>query len=40
MGARMMLGLFWVPAEGEDALTSRIEVQPSGEVFANGQRLR
>jgi hypothetical protein len=40
MGARMMMGLFAVPGEGPDTLTSRIEVNPQGHVLANGQRLR
>ena len=40
MGARMMMGLFMTPGEGEDELTSKIEIQGTGEVFANGQRLR
>ncbi|WP_415919221.1 DUF2125 domain-containing protein [Tateyamaria sp. SN6-1] len=40
MGARMMMGLFAVPGEGEDSLTSRIEVNDEGHVLANGQRLR
>jgi hypothetical protein len=40
MGARMMLGLFARPGEGEDTLVSTIEVNPAGEVLANGQRLR
>lgn len=40
MGARMMLGLFARPGEGEDTLVSRIEVTPEGSVFANGQQLR
>lgn len=40
MGARMMMGLFAVPVEGEDTLNSRIEVNPEGHVLANGQRLR
>lgn len=40
MGARMMMGLFAVPGEGEDTLNSRIEVNPEGHVMANGQRLR
>ena len=39
-GARMMLGLFAVPGEGEDELLSTIEVQSDGSVFANGQQLR
>lgn len=40
MGARMMMGLFAVPGEGEDILTSKIEVQPNGQIMANGQRLK
>lgn len=40
MGARMMLGLFARPGEGEDTLVSTIEVNEAGEVLANGQRLR
>ena len=39
-GMRMMLGLFAVPAEGEDALTSRIEVKANGHILANGQRIQ
>ena len=40
MGARMMLGLFARPGEGEDTLTSTIEVKGDGSVSANGQRIR
>lgn len=40
MGARMMLGLFARPAEGDDHLTSEIEVNSDGTVLANGQQLR
>ncbi len=40
MGARMMMGLFAVPGEGEDSLTSKIEVKSNGQVLANGQRLK
>ncbi|WP_420013216.1 DUF2125 domain-containing protein [Tateyamaria sp.] len=40
MGARMMMGLFAVPGDGPDTLTSRIEVNPEGHVLANGQRIR
>lgn len=40
MGARMMMGLFAVPGEGEDTLNSRIEVNDEGHVLANGQRIR
>ncbi len=40
MGARMMMGLFAQPGEGEDTLTSKIEVKDGGQVYANGQRLK
>ncbi|WP_299553549.1 DUF2125 domain-containing protein [uncultured Tateyamaria sp.] len=40
MGARMMMGLFAVPGEGEDTLNSKIEVNDEGHVLANGQRIR
>jgi hypothetical protein len=40
MGARMMLGLFARPGDGEDTLVSKIEVNKEGQVLANGQRLR
>lgn len=40
MGARMMMGMFTVAGEGEDVLTTNIEVKGDGEVRANGQRLR
>ncbi|MEE9427024.1 MAG: DUF2125 domain-containing protein [Paracoccaceae bacterium] len=40
MGARMMLGLFARPGDGEDTLTSTIEVKSDGSIFANGQQLR
>lgn len=40
MGARMMLGLFARPGEGEDTLVSTIEVNGDGSVFANGQQLK
>ena len=41
MGARMTLGLFARPGGGgEDHLTSDIEVNPDGSVFANGQQLQ
>ncbi|WP_299044883.1 DUF2125 domain-containing protein [uncultured Tateyamaria sp.] len=40
MGARMMMGLFAVPGEGEDTLNSKIEVNDQGHVLANGQRIR
>ncbi|WP_343116242.1 DUF2125 domain-containing protein [Ostreiculturibacter nitratireducens] len=39
MGARMMMGMFAVPA-GEDALTSKIEFREDGGLYANGQRLQ
>lgn len=40
MGARMMMGLFARPGEGEDSLVSTIEVNEDGSVLANGQRIR
>lgn len=39
-GARMMMGLFARPGDGEDTLVSTIEVQEDGAVLANGQRIR
>lgn len=40
MGARIMMGLFAVVGEGEDTLTSKIEVTGDGQILANGQRLK
>ncbi|MFV2001991.1 MAG: DUF2125 domain-containing protein [Paracoccaceae bacterium] len=40
VGARMMLGLFARPADGEDTLTSTLEINGDGTIFANGQQLR
>jgi hypothetical protein len=40
MGARMMMGIFMKAGEGDDTLTSKIDVSPDGKVFANGQRLK
>lgn len=40
MGARMMMGMFMVPGQGEDELTSQIEINSEGHVLANGQRLK
>ncbi|MEM6371823.1 MAG: DUF2125 domain-containing protein [Pseudomonadota bacterium] len=40
MGARMMMGLFAVPGDAPDTLNSRIEVNETGHVLANGQRIR
>jgi hypothetical protein len=40
MGARMMLGLFARPGDGEDTLVSEITLQEDGAVLANGQRIR
>ncbi len=39
MGARMMMGMFAVPA-GEDELTSKIEFKEDGGIYANGQRIQ
>ena len=40
IGARMMMSLLTVPGNGDDMLTSKIEVKPDGQVLANGQRLK
>ncbi len=40
MGARMMMGVFANPVEGEDALKSEIEFTEDGQILANGQRLK
>lgn len=40
MGARMMIGMVARQTEGEDTLTSTIEVNQDGSVIANGQRIR
>ena len=40
MGTRMMMGLFAVAGDGEDTLTSKIEVNGDGSILANGQRLK
>jgi len=41
MGARMMTGLFAKPGDGDDSLTSKIEVDgATGAISANGQRLQ
>lgn len=40
MGARMMLGMLAVPGQGEDTLTSKIEINEQGHILANGQRLQ
>jgi len=39
-GARMMLGLFARPGDGEDTLQSTIEMKEDGSIVANGQRIR
>jgi hypothetical protein len=39
MGARMMMGMFAVPA-GDDVLTSKIEFKEDGGIYANGQRVQ
>lgn len=40
MGARMMMGLFARPGEGEDSLTSKIEITEENHILANGQRIQ
>lgn len=39
-GVRMMMGLFAVPGSAPDTLSSTIEVQGNGQIFANGQRIQ
>ncbi|APG48615.1 DUF2125 domain-containing protein [Phaeobacter porticola] len=40
MGARMMMGMLAVPGDGDDTLTSKIEVTEDGQIKANGQRIK
>ncbi len=40
MGIKMMSGLFAKPGTGPDTLTSRIEIDPSGSILANGQKIQ
>lgn len=40
MGARMMIGMFARPGDGEDTLVSTIEMTEDGQILANGQRIR
>ena len=40
MGARMMMGLFAVPGDAPDTLSSKVEFTPEGQVLANGQRIK
>ncbi|MBO9474110.1 DUF2125 domain-containing protein [Shimia sp. R10_1] len=40
LAARFMMGTFTKPGDGEDTLTSKIEVNDKGHVLANGQRLK
>lgn len=40
MGARMMLSMFAVAGSGEDQLKSTLEINESGQILANGQRIR
>ncbi|MBU2962578.1 DUF2125 domain-containing protein [Citreicella sp. C3M06] len=40
MGTRMMLGMFAVPGNAEDSLTSTIEINGRGQILANGQRIK
>jgi len=40
MGTNMLIGMFFTPEERSYVLTSEIEVKKTGEVLANGQRLR
>lgn len=36
MGVRAMMGMFTVPVEGTDAVTSEVEVTPAGKITING----
>jgi len=40
MGMRMMMGMFAVVGDGDDTLTSKIEVSGDGQIKANGQRIK
>lgn len=40
MGIKMMSGLFAVPGDGPDTLNSKIEIDESGAILANGQRIQ
>ncbi len=40
MGARMMMGLFAVPGDAPDSLSSKIEFNEEGQILANGQRIQ
>lgn len=40
IGARMMMGLFAVPGDAPDTLSSKVEFTSEGQVLANGQRIR
>ncbi|KIN74700.1 DUF2125 domain-containing protein [Sulfitobacter guttiformis] len=40
MGARMMMGLFAVPGAEPDTLKSRIQFDETGQILANGQRIK
>jgi|GEM_PF-277381 len=40
MGYRMMLTMFTKPGEGEDVLTSEVEMKEGGELLVNGQRIK
>ncbi len=37
---RMMMGMLTVAGEGDDTLTSKIEFGPTGQISANGQRIK
>lgn len=40
MGAQMMMGMFMVPGQGEDVLTSKIEAKEGMSLFVNGQQIQ
>ena len=39
MGARMMMGMFFVPGANADELTSKIEAKEGMQILVNGQPL-
>jgi hypothetical protein len=40
MSARMMMGMFLVPGDGDDVLTSTVEAKAGGSLFVNGMQIQ
>jgi hypothetical protein len=40
MGASFLLGMFAIPVDGEDHLSSNVEIRPDLSLWVNGQRMR